>query len=52
VEWADRLGDRLPSERLELTIQPALDGGDTRHIEWRATGSHHVVLASEALANR
>ena len=52
VEWADRLGDRLPSQRLELTIQPAPDGGDTRHIEWRAIGSHHLALASEALANR
>ena len=46
VEWADRLGDRLPAERLELTIVPAPDGSDTRRIGWRAIGAAHRRLAS------
>jgi tRNA threonylcarbamoyladenosine biosynthesis protein TsaE len=46
VEWADRLGDRLPAERLELTIAPSPDGSDTRTIAWRATGRAHLRLAS------
>ena len=50
VEWADRLGDRLPSERLELIIVPAGDGSDRREIGWRATGALHLRLAGEALA--
>jgi tRNA threonylcarbamoyladenosine biosynthesis protein TsaE len=49
VEWADRLGERLPSERLELTIVPAPDGSDRREIAWRATGALHRRLAGETL---
>jgi tRNA threonylcarbamoyladenosine biosynthesis protein TsaE len=52
VEWADRLGDRLPAERLEMTIEPATDGSDTRLITWRATGAAHLRLAAEALGDR
>lgn len=52
VEWADRLGDRLPAERLELTIEPAPDGSDTRLIGWRAVGAAHARLASSAMAGR
>jgi len=52
VEWADRLGDRLPAERLELTIEPAPDGSDTRTISWRATGAAHLRLAAGALVKR
>jgi tRNA threonylcarbamoyladenosine biosynthesis protein TsaE len=52
VEWADRLGERLPSERLELTIVPAPDGSDRREIGWRATGALHLRLAGETLAAR
>lgn len=51
VEWADRLGDRLPVDRLELTIQPAADGSDGRAIAWRAVGSAHLRLAASALAD-
>jgi tRNA threonylcarbamoyladenosine biosynthesis protein TsaE len=51
VEWADRLGDRLPDERLELTIEPAPDGSDTRLISWRAIGAAHLRLAADVLAN-
>jgi tRNA threonylcarbamoyladenosine biosynthesis protein TsaE len=52
VEWADRLGDRLPSERLELTIEPAPDGSDRRMICWRAVGAAHIRLAAETMARR
>jgi tRNA threonylcarbamoyladenosine biosynthesis protein TsaE len=52
VEWADRLGGRLPAERLELTMIPEPDGSDTRRIRWRAIGPAHTRLAGEALAAR
>ncbi len=52
VEWADRLGDRLPVDRLELTIDPAADGSDTRTIGWRSIGAAHQRVAMRALANR
>ena len=52
VEWADRLGGRLPAERLELILLPEPDGSDTRHIRWRAIGPAHTRLADEALATR
>jgi tRNA threonylcarbamoyladenosine biosynthesis protein TsaE len=52
VEWADRLGDRLPPDRLELTIQPAADGSDERRIDWRAIDVAHQRLAARVLANR
>jgi tRNA threonylcarbamoyladenosine biosynthesis protein TsaE len=49
VEWADRLADRLPAERLELTLVPEADGSDRRHISWRAVGTAHQRLAGDAL---
>jgi len=52
VEWADRLGDRLPAERLELTLLPEADGSDRRQISWRAVGSSHLRLANDALGSR
>lgn len=52
VEWADRLGDRLPADRLELIIDPAADGSDTRRIGWRAIGEAQQRVAMSALANR
>ena len=52
VEWADRMGDRLPADRLELTIQPEPDGSDTRRIGWRAIGSVHQPDAVRVLAGR
>lgn len=52
VEWADRLGDRLPADRLELTLQPAADGSDERRISWHAIGAAHLRLAVSVLANR
>lgn len=50
VEWADRLADRLPPERLELTLAPEADGSDRRRISWRALGPAHERLAGKALA--
>ncbi len=50
VEWADRLADRLPTERLELTLVPEADGSDRRQISWRALGAAHQRLAGDALA--
>ena len=49
VEWADRLADRLPAERLELMLVPEPDGTDHRRISWRAIGAAHRRLAAEAL---
>jgi tRNA threonylcarbamoyladenosine biosynthesis protein TsaE len=49
VEWADRLADRLPAERLELTLLPEPDGSDRRRISWRALGAAHLRLADDAL---
>jgi tRNA threonylcarbamoyladenosine biosynthesis protein TsaE len=49
VEWADRLADRLPAERLELTLVPESDGSDRRRISWRALGAAHQRLAGDAL---
>jgi tRNA threonylcarbamoyladenosine biosynthesis protein TsaE len=52
IEWADRLGDRLPPQRLELTLVPAADGSDRRDIGWMATGPIHLRLAADALTSR
>lgn len=52
LEWADRLGDRLPAARLELTIEPEPDGSDRRLIRWRTVGAAHRRLADEALPQR
>jgi len=52
VEWADRLGDRIPAERLELTLLPEADGSDRRQISWRAVGPAHLRLANDALGSR
>jgi len=49
VEWADRLGDWLPDERLDLELRP--EGvGDRRTLAWQAFGPQHVQLASASLA--
>ena len=52
VEWADRLGERLPAERLELTLLPEPDGSDQRRITWRAVGPKHLRLANDAFSRR
>ena len=45
VEWADRLGDRLPDERLELELT-SKGVGDRRSLAWRAFGAAHQRLAT------
>ncbi|HET6380545.1 MAG TPA: tRNA (adenosine(37)-N6)-threonylcarbamoyltransferase complex ATPase subunit type 1 TsaE [candidate division Zixibacteria bacterium] len=47
IEWAERLGDWLPAERLDLTIQPG-DDADRRALLWTAHGDRHARLAAEA----
>jgi tRNA threonylcarbamoyladenosine biosynthesis protein TsaE len=44
VEWADRLADWLPDERLEVELLP-LGAGDRRDIRWNAFGETHAQLA-------
>ena len=50
VEWADRLAGWLPSERLEIVLEPDPDAGDGRSLRWTARGARHVALAARALA--
>ena len=45
IEWADRLDGWLPSERLDLVLDPDPDGGDRRTIRWSADGVRHRRLA-------
>ncbi|TMB57937.1 MAG: tRNA (adenosine(37)-N6)-threonylcarbamoyltransferase complex ATPase subunit type 1 TsaE [Chloroflexi bacterium] len=50
AEWADRLDGWLPSDRLELTIEPDPQLADRRTIIWRATGIEHTALAARAFS--
>jgi tRNA threonylcarbamoyladenosine biosynthesis protein TsaE len=52
AEWAERLAGWLPSDRLELIIDPDPDLADRRTITWRATGAAHARLALEAFGAR
>ena len=45
VEWADRLDDWLPDERLEVELVPE-GAGDRRQLRWRAFGERDAQLAS------
>ena len=48
VEWADRVRDQLPPDRLEITLTPAAEG--TRTVEWTALGKvAELTTVSEAL---
>jgi len=49
VEWADRLGDWLPDERLEIELAPE-DDADRRRLSWAAFGATHARLASTLAA--
>jgi tRNA threonylcarbamoyladenosine biosynthesis protein TsaE len=49
VEWADRLDDWLPRERLDLWIEPDAAGENVRALRWVARGHAHSALAAEAL---
>ena len=48
IEWADRLGDWLPDQRLEVELVPE-GSGDRRRLRWGAFGQTHERLA-QALA--
>jgi tRNA threonylcarbamoyladenosine biosynthesis protein TsaE len=45
VEWADRLGDWLPEERIEIELEPQ-GAGDRRRLAWQALGEMHAKLAA------
>jgi tRNA threonylcarbamoyladenosine biosynthesis protein TsaE len=48
VEWADRVRDQLPPDRLEITLTPAEEG--TRTVEWTALGKvAELTTVCEAL---
>jgi tRNA threonylcarbamoyladenosine biosynthesis protein TsaE len=48
VEWADRVRDQLPPDRLEITLTPAEEG--TRTVEWAALGKvAELTTVCEAL---
>jgi tRNA threonylcarbamoyladenosine biosynthesis protein TsaE len=49
VEWADRLDGWLPSERLDLRIEPDPLEENGRALSWVAHGDQHAALAAEAL---
>ena len=49
IEWADRLADMLPVERLTIWIDQAGSEPQHRTLRWDATGSAHARLAGEAL---
>jgi tRNA threonylcarbamoyladenosine biosynthesis protein TsaE len=52
IEWADRLEDWLPDERLEIRLEAT--GADPLHRElsWTARGPAHERLAAEALGRQ
>lgn len=51
IEWADRLAGWLPTERLEIAIDPGT-GATERALRWTAHGEAHERLAREALSDR
>jgi tRNA threonylcarbamoyladenosine biosynthesis protein TsaE len=46
IEWAERLGERLPASRLDLRIDGT--GDDPRRLELRPTDARHERLAAMA----
>lgn len=46
IEWAERLGDRLPASRLDVRIDGI--GDDPRRLELRPTDARHERLAAMA----
>ena len=48
IEWADRLDDWLPAERLDIKLVAGV-GPMQRTISWVAVGAAHAQLAAEAL---
>lgn len=50
VEWADRIAEWLPGERLEIQLEPMVTEPMDRTLRWRAFGSAHAAVARHALA--
>jgi len=48
IEWADRLADGLPRERLEVELLTTDGDAESRELRWRAHGEAHDRLAAEA----
>ena len=46
IEWADRLEDWLPAERLDVHIDPVDDEPSSRRLSWTAHGPDHERLAA------
>src|SRR5690349_11668024 len=46
VEWADRLADWLPPERLEIELLPEAGADEHRILRWSASGADAVELAA------
>lgn len=46
IEWADRLAGWLPSDRLEIHLEPDAADPNLRHVTWRAHGPMHERLAA------
>ena len=51
IEWADRLGDWLPEDRLEIRLDPSDTDPLRRDVHWAARGASHERLATEALGS-
>ena len=49
IEWPERLGELLPSERLEITLESD-DERDHRWLSWRAAGRRAEALAKRLAA--
>ena len=52
VEWADRIRDWLPTNRIEVEIRTPSAAEDSRELQWSAIGDAHVRLAEVALRDR
>lgn len=50
IEWADRLGDWLPPDRLEIELGTIRRQPMARRLRWRAMGARHADLAERAFA--
>jgi tRNA threonylcarbamoyladenosine biosynthesis protein TsaE len=51
IEWAERLADELPDERLEIVIEPDATRHDRRTLRWTAMGVGHARLADDAFSD-
>ena len=52
IEWADRIAEWLPAERLDIAIGASGADPNARELCWTATGDAHRGLAASALPDR